>query len=752
MNALSFVAGALLAALLAGCGAQAIRKEAQAEMRDGRYEAAIQRLEEGLDRHPESPLLRSGLLQGRAEAVARWVAESGRLRTAGRLEEAEALIRRAAGIDPQNERLQVLLEELAGERRVVTLLEAAEKLLADDRREAALQVVDQALKEAPRHWAATLLRRRIDAELRMAAGAGRGQLASTRPITVDFRAAPLGSVLEAITRGSGINFVLDREVKQDGRVTAFLRSASVADAIDLIGGAHQLARRVIDAHTVLLYPNTPEKHREHQEQIVRVFHLANADAKGTAQLLRTMLRLKDPFVDERGNMVAIRESPDVVAMAERLVALHDAGDAEVMLDVEILEVKTNRLTELGITLPNGLTLTPLGPGVRPGTSTGSGGLTLRNLRDINSDRIGVSLGSILLSLRREVGDFNILANPRIRAKNREKARVVIGDRFPVVTSTASATGFVSESISYLDVGLKLEVEPIVSLDDDVTIKLALEVSAIAGSLRTAGGSIAYQVGTRNATTTLRLRDGETQVLAGLISNDDRTTANRIPGLGDLPIAGRLFSNQTDEFQRTELMLAITPRVLRSAFRPDPTQAEMWIGTENLPRLRTPAAPGMLRTAAPDAPPGGKAGAPPPAAASAPSPRLAWRGPSELPAGEPVTVPLHLLTNAPLRGAVVELGFDPSQVEVLEVTEGAFFRRDGGVTNFTLNVDPTGGRISAGVLRSDASGADGEAPVVQLRLRMKAAGASEIAVLGLRPVAADGTAGAGLLSSFRITSR
>ena len=333
-----------LAILLAGCGVQAIRKDAQTDMREGNYEAAIQRLEEGLGRHPESPLLRSGLLQSRSEAVARWVAESGRHRTAGRLEEAESLIRRALTIDPPNERLQVLLEELAAERRVATLLETAEKLAATERREAALQVVDQALKEAPRHWAATLLRRRIDAELRMALGAGRGQLASTRPITVDFRGAPLGSVLEAITRGSGINFVLDREVKQDGRVTAFLRSATVADAIDLIGGAHQLARRIIDPQTVLLYPNTPEKHREHQEQIVRVFHLANADAKGTAQLLRTMLRLKDPFVDERGNMVAIRESPDVVAMAERLVALH-GGKVEVRSD------GVGKGTELIVRLP-----------------------------------------------------------------------------------------------------------------------------------------------------------------------------------------------------------------------------------------------------------------------------------------------------------------------------------------------------------------------------------------------------------------
>lgn len=756
-----------LGLLLAGCGAQAIRKEAQAEMREGHYEQAIQRLEQGVTRYPDSPLLRSSLLQSRAEAVARWIAESSRLRQAGRLDEAEALLRRALGVDPQNERLRVLQDEVAAERRVAHLLETANQLAQAERREAALQVVDQALKEVPRHTTAILLRRRLEAELRLATGSSL-QLAATPPITVDFRAAPLASVLEAIARGTGINFVLDRDVKQEGRVTAFLRSASVADAIDLIGGAHQLARRIIDPHTVLLYPNTPEKHREHQEQIVRVFHLANADAKGTAQLLRSMLRLKDPFVDERGNMVAIRESPDVVAMAERLVALHDASDAEVMLEVDILEVKSSRLTELGITVPNGLTLTPLGPAVRTdgGTATGttttpgtSSGLTLRGLRDINSERIGVSVGGIVLSLRREVGDFNILANPRIRAKNREKARIVIGDRFPVVTSTANATGFVSESISYLDVGLKLDVEPIVSLDDDVTIKLALEVSAIAGSLRTAGGSIAYQVGTRNATTTLRLRDGETQVLAGLISNDDRTTANRIPGLGDLPIAGRLFSNQTDDFQRTELMLAITPRVLRSAFRPDPSQSELWIGTENLPRLRTapraaspPADVGRIAGLVPtraavvpvDHEPSqasavsAKAGAPeasaPPAEAP-PSARLHWPTPSAASDGS-IRVSLHLHSPQPLRGATVDLRFDPQQVEVLEVAEGDFFRAGGATTQFTHRLEATEGRLSAGVLRNAEGAAAGEAALLEFRVRRKSPGPATIEVAALRPIGSE----------------
>jgi general secretion pathway protein D len=759
---------ALLAALVlltAGC-AQMVRDRATEQIRQGRYEQAIKELQQGVESYPDNTMLRSSLISTRAEAISRWTTEAAQQRAAGKLDEAEKILQRALVTDPKNDRLRALLDELAAERRVQQRMEAAGKLAAEGKKAQAVQQLDLALREMPRHPGATGMRRQLEADLRMDSGTtGRMRIAETRPITLDFRAAPLSTVLEAVTRGSGVNFMMDKDVRQDTPVTVYLRSSTVEDALDLITGAHQLARRVVDPQTVLIYPNTAEKQKEHQEQVVRVFHLANAEAKSTAQLLRTMLRLKDAFVDERANMVAIRETPEVVALAERLVALHDSGDAEVMLEVEVLEIKTSRLTELGITVPNAVTLTPLASG-------SGGGLTVQSLRDIGAGRIGIAIGGVTMNLRREAGDFNILANPRIRAKNREKAKVVIGDRFPVVTTTSNASSaFVSESVSYIDVGLKLDVEPTVSLDDDVTIKMSLEVSALAGAVRTAAGSLVYQVGTRNANTVLRLRDGETQILAGLISNDDRATASRIPGLGDLPIAGRLFSSQKDEYSRTELVLAITPRVLRSATRPDISQAELWVGTESSPRLRegprtvalaraattgTPAAPGAAVPVAiaPAAAP--NAFAPAPAGKTEPesaeSARLAWRGPVSVKAGEVFAVPLHMLTPTALRGALVELGFAADQLEVLEITEGTFFKQAGGQTSFTQSLDAREGKISLGVLRSDLSGATGDAPMAELRLRAKAAGSIELKVTSLRPVGLGGAAPSARLSAFRFTAQ
>lgn len=741
--------------MLAGCAQQWIRDEATTKLREGNYEAAVQELQGGVARYPDSPTLRAGLVAARSEAVARLVAEASQQRAQGRFDEAEKVLQRGLALDPKNDRLLALHADMSMERRVQKALDETQKLIASNSKAQALRLIEGALRDAPRQPALLAMQRRLEAELRFDSGSnGRRGLAETRPITLDFRGASLSTVLEAITRGSGVNFILDRDVRQDSRVTLYLRSASVEDAIELVVGAHQLARRVIDPQTVLIYPNTPEKQREHQEQVIRVFHLAHTEAKATAALLRSMLRLKDPFVDERANLVVLRESPEIIALAERLVALHDTGDAEVMLEVEILEIKSTRLTELGINFPNSVLLTPLPP------ATG-GGLTLSNARDINSERIGLSVSGLLVNLRREVGDFNILANPRIRSKNREKARILIGDKVPVITSTANATGFVSENVSYLDVGLKLEVEPVVSPDDEVTIKLGLEVSSIAKEVRSPGGSLAYQLGTRNANTTLRLRDGETQFLAGLISNEDRSSANRVPGLGDLPIAGRLFSSQKDDVQRTELVLAITPRILRAAPRPDLAQAEMWVGSELATRLRpspsriavaavpvsqgpapaaagqaTVVAPGLPKEAAQEVVPAGPM-------------RLTWQGPTEVKVGDVFTVTLNATSASPLRGAPVELAFPSAVLDVADVLEGTYFKQGDGTTSFTHAVNTADNRISTGILGSNPAGTAGQGSLLQLRLKAKTAGPALLAVTAVKPIAVGGAPAVGDLPTLKL---
>jgi general secretion pathway protein D len=606
-------------------------------------------------------------------------------------------------------------------------------------------LVSEALKDNPRNAELLALQRRLaaDARDRQVVAAQTG-LSETRPISLDFRDAGLRSVLDAVSRHSGLNFIFDKDIRADIRVTVFLRAARVADALDLITSTNQLAIKVLDERTVLIYPNTPEKLREHQEHVVKVFYLASSDAKGAAGFLKSMLRLREPFVDERLNLLALRDSPENITLAERLIALYDGQESEVLLDVEVLEVRSSRLTDLGIKFPDTFTLTPFPP-------AGSTALTLANIERLTRQDIRLGIGGTTVTLRREVGDFNTLANPRIRARSREKARVMIGDKVPVVTTTTGQGGFVGDSVSYLDVGLKLDVEPTVYPDDEVSIRVSLEVSTVAREIRTASGSLAYQIGTRNASTMLRLRDGQTQLLAGLISRDDRTSSSRVPGLGDLPVLGRLFSSQSDDSQRTELVLAITPRIVRNVRPLDASESEIWVGTEAQPRLRPFAGRVSVSEAVASTTENAGAlapqmlGAPLPAAPSVDAPRAPlapaittqWRGPQQVAVGDVFVVTLDGDTTVPLRGGPIQVAFNKERLSLVDVQEGGWLRQGGTTTAFTKTINAEQGTASVGLLRGEATGATGSGTLVQLRFKAVSAGDAEVRLTGFEPVTFGG---------------
>jgi general secretion pathway protein D len=355
----------------------------------------------------------------------------------------------------------------------------------------------------------------------------------------------------------------------------FVRDTTIDEVIRFVLVTNQLDRKVLNDNTILIYPNTPAKTRDYKDLVVRSFYLSNADVKTTANMVRQLVKTRDLFVDEKLNLLVMRDTPEAIRMAEKLIANQDKGEPEVMLEVEVLEVGSNQLTAAGIQWPG-----QIGVGLM-GADKIAGQITGKEATHFGSGlvRLTVSDPMIAFNLRQQVGRNNILANPRIRVKNREKARIHIGDKVPVITTTAGATGFVSESVNYLDVGLKLEVEPQVFLEDDVGIKVALEVSNIGQQIKTSSGTVAYTVGTRNTTTTLRLHDGETQVLAGLISNEDRRNSSQVPGLADMPVAGRLFQNKEDTANKTEVVLLITPRVIRNIERAESRLEEFNSGTE-----------------------------------------------------------------------------------------------------------------------------------------------------------------------------
>ncbi|NSL56725.1 secretin N-terminal domain-containing protein [Uliginosibacterium aquaticum] len=414
-----------------------------------------------------------------------------------------------------------------------------------------------------------------------------------RRVTLEFRDATVRSLFDVIGKASGLNVIFDREVSPDLRTTVYLRNTTVRSAIEKIVMTSGLAWRNLDENTLLVYMDDSNKQRDYQALTVRSFQLFNADAKFVANSLKTVLRFTNLVVDEKLNMIVVRDTPEAIAMAEKLVAMHDQSEPEVMLEVTVLEVSKGKLENLGVSWPTSMSLTPLARSASPVSSTSSGTttsttpLTLRDLWGLTPGSLGMTLGSDLaLNFNATDNGLNLLANPRIRAKNKEKAKILIGERVPNISSNTTSTGVISQAITYIDVGLKLEVEPQIFPGDEISMKVNLEVSSITSTVENkTAGIVAYRIGTRNASTVLRLKDGENQILAGLIQDIDKKSVSKVPLLGDIPILGRLFRSDSTDDSKTEIVLSITPRLIRQNRTLDADTRSFNAGTQSSLRGR-----------------------------------------------------------------------------------------------------------------------------------------------------------------------
>jgi general secretion pathway protein D len=565
----------LLPFLLAGCAAQRAYQEGNALVAQDKVGAGLAKYQEALASDPGNPEYKAAYLRARDGAVVRMVEAADRALAAGQIDVASNEYRRVQTIDPGNDRARAGLRQVEADRRHAAALIEARAAFEKDDIETARNKLAAVLTERPAHEAARLLLLEID-EKAAAAPSGPAALAASyrKPISLEFRDAPLKQVFEIIARHSGLNFIFDKDVKADTRTSIFLKNSTVEAAVYYLLMTNQLERQVMDGNTILIYPNVAAKLREYQEMTVKTFFLANADAKSIANTFKTILKSRDVVVDEKLNLVILRDNPEAIRIATQLVALQDVPEPEVMLDVEVLEINRSSVMDLGINWPTSLGFSPL-------TSFDGNVLTIDQLRGLNSSTITTGPISATLNASKTDGDTTTLANPRIRVRNKEKAKIVIGDKIPNISATVSSGigGFASDNITYLDVGLTLNVEPTIYLNNEVAIRINLEVSTLGERVETRNGTVAYRIGSRSATTMLQLKDGENQVLAGLISNEDRSSGTKVPGVGDLPIVGRLFGSQTDSNGRTEILLSITPRIVRAVQRPPASASEFGAGTE-----------------------------------------------------------------------------------------------------------------------------------------------------------------------------
>lgn len=729
----------LLAALLiAGCAAGAIDLSRQ-QMAAGQNETALQTLEAEMRQHPNDAELRIQYYRTRDQVILQALTAADRARDTGRTEEVETQAKLVLRLVPDNARAQAILRNLeAAQRRAKRLIDAQKQLEAKRLPEAE-SIARALLAESPNDAAARALLRRIDelsATNRPLSEEKQLRGKFTQPVTLEFRDTPLRSVFEALSRTGGINFVFDKDVKTDARITVFVRNTSLEDVLRLILTTNQLERKLLNENSVIIYPASPAKQKDYQELATRTFYLTNTDAKQAQALIKAMVKSKDTFIDEQLNLLVIKDTPEAIRLAEQLMRQLDVPPAEVMLEVEVLEVQRSKLLSLGIKYPDQIGYGLLQPTTSSSVTTSTSTTTSTTLGGqlasgyVDLGKTGslvpfVANPGLLLNIKDQNGVSNVLANPRIRVRNKEKAKIHIGDKLPVFTTTSTANVGVSASVNYLDVGLKLDVEPTVRLDDEVEIKVGLEVSSVSKEVSGPQNSLAYQVGTRNADTVLRLRDGETQVLAGLISDEERSSMIGLPGLGRIPGLGRLFSTHSDSGSKTEIVLLITPRILRNVVPEGGTRAAIPAGTESAVgaaqlTLSGPTPAGTLKVSGGGGSAFDKSTAPPgaaPVSTGAPigatsaggksnnaplSATLSLIGAGALRAGQDFDVTIMLSGSSEVREAEVTLNWDKALFDAISSNVSG--------NSAAIKLSPSGNSATSTFMLRAKNGKAGEGPI------------------------------------------
>ena len=558
---------------LVGCANNQAFVKAKTNLEQGNFKDGLSQLKKLVSDNPENLEYKNLYYKTRESQVHKLLQSADNARVNEHWDEADQFYNNVLAIDEANVRAQDGLRVNTIAKELSVKIEEVADLLNDNQVEVAKEKIRQVLNEQPSNLKAKQLYATIEKKQREDNGYYTKVLSKfKKPVTLELKDANIKTVFELLSKSAGINFILDKELKSDTRVSLFVKHTTIDEALKNIFASAQLSKKILNENSVLVYPNS--KKSEYEELMVKTFYLTNVEPKKAEELIKTVVKTKDIFIDEKLNILVMRDTYDSIRSAEKLINAYDIGDPEVLLEVEVLEISNTLASELGLRWPNQLSVGVAG-------AAGGGQLTLNEAKNFNSSlaKISITDPTLILSLRGTEGGSNLLANPHIRVKNHKKAKVHIGDRVPVITNTSTSTGFVSESVNYLDVGLKLDVEPSIMINGEVSIDVGLEVSNIVSEVVTKSGSLSYRLGTRNAITTLRLKDGETQVLAGLINNEERTSADRVPGLASLPLIGRLFSNKNKSNNKTEIVLLITPKIIRNISQTESSLSEFSLGTE-----------------------------------------------------------------------------------------------------------------------------------------------------------------------------
>jgi general secretion pathway protein D len=424
--------------------------------------------------------------------------------------------------------------------------------------------------------------------------------ASDDPISLTFsRDTPVKDIYRALGNAFGINVLFDQAVKDD-RITIELRDVTAQAALERVMQAANHFYKVLDEKTIIVVPDNPQARRDYEDLVIRTFYLSNGDAEQVTNVVRTMIEARNVFPLKALNAITIRDTADKVRIAEKIIQANDKAKAEVVVQVELVQLDLNRIRDIGMSISGFSSGTTVSATANATPMNGDKAFTGGTLTDIAKvvgslndlrGNVTFSIPTASYSLMKSAGNSELLANPELRISEGEKATLHIGQRIPVPVTTISGynpgttTGNNQNltvpytSFQYQDVGIKVEIEPRVHHNREVTLKLTVEVSNQGASVEFAGQQ-QPTFATRTITSTIRLKDGETNFLAGLIQSNKIRSATKTPILGDIPLIGRLFTDEHNEQTRTDLVLTMTPHIIRIPDITEEDLAPMWVGTGN----------------------------------------------------------------------------------------------------------------------------------------------------------------------------
>jgi len=469
------------------------------------------------------------------------------------------------------------------------------------------------------------------------------------PITMKFEDASLQKIFESLGRIAGVNVLFD-EGFRDKKASVNLSGVSFQEALDRVTFVNRLFYKVLDQNTLIIVPESRQKRTSYDELLLRTFYVQNAEVDETANLIKTLAKVQTVHPNKALWAISVLGTVDQMAMAERIIDLNDKARGEVLVEVQILEVNRNNLKRWGIDLSNysaGATLSPTGAE----NEVAAGLLNIRAhlLSSLNQADWVVSIPSTVFARFLQTdSNVRILASPRLRAAEGKKAELKIGTEVPIpVTSYTvgigggggTGSGYLpATSFQYRNVGVNLTLEPRVAASGDITLQLTAEFSLLGDDRNVGSEGNPINVPTfltRNVITTLRLRDGETGLIGGLLQGRDARSFSGAIGINNIPVIGKLFGNNQRSVDETEVLISITPRIVRGPKVTEDDMVPMRVGTQEVPKVEG------LR--------GSLFGPEPEAAPAAPAPSAAPAAPGGVPA-QPGARPLAASPPAPVSPA------------------------------------------------------------------------------------------------------